>query len=105
MAPAQGSQGRQPVSTAWVLAQSLVSPQRSKGAAFPDRYLILVLEESREAAGCLLHCSHHHTAPSTPWALHLWAAFMVLHFLPAPSSSSFASPFLQATSSPHPTVY
>lgn len=71
----QGSQGRQPVSTAWVLAQSLVSPQRSKPAAFPDRYLIPVLGGSWETAERLLHCSHHHAAPSALWAPHLWAAF------------------------------
>lgn len=101
----QGSRGRQPVSTAWLLAHSLVSPQRSKPAAFPDRYLILVLEGSQEAAECLLHCSHHHSAPSAPGLCTSGLHFMVPRFLPAPSSSSYASPFLQATSSPNPTVY
>lgn len=91
---AQDSQGRQPVSTAWVLAQSLVSPQRSKQAVFPDQYLILVLEGSWDTAECLLHCSHHHTAPSTLWAPHLWAAFYGTTVSASPLFLLFCLPFL-----------
>lgn len=95
--PAQGSQGAEPVFTAWVLAKSLVSPQGSKRATFPGRHLIPGLEGSRQAAERLLHRSHRHAVPRAPCCRAAFYGTVVS------ASSLFppcASPFLEL-STPH----
>lgn len=103
--PVQGSRGSQPVFDAWVLARSLVSLPGSKRVAFPDRYLIPELEGSWEAAESLLHRSHRHAAPSVPKAPRCRAVFYGTVVSASSLFPPFASPFLEATSSPRPAVY